>query len=406
MMQPFFVILVVMFSASYSYAEELSLKQLIELAYSQNPELESLQQKIQSTQESAKAKSALSDPMIGVSELKRGNTTRYWTVGQKIEFPTKYGLREDIQTSKASSLVHALEQKKLSLRAKIITAYYGIYAVQKIKSLTLNDLDKIKEFSRIAETKYAAGTAHMQDSMKAHFTQTQVEADLIALRQEEDILQAKLAATLGKSPPFAINIGHKELPVPKLTGTNFSQLSLEVEKSPSIKQKQEELKGAKLENTLAKWQYAPDFQFRYQGYLSGMPEDAQMITFEMSVPLWFWGKSADERATALNRSAKEYELTAVKQNLDADVATFGSRVKNQSELLDIFKTSLVPQAVTSFESSMDAYKANKITFLELLDSERSLLKVQIASYRTLTQYIDSLTQLEASVGHTVSGLGN
>ncbi|MEZ4744055.1 MAG: TolC family protein [Bdellovibrionota bacterium] len=384
------------------FAKAAHLKDVIGAAFSKNPEIQSLQKKVQAKIEYSKGQSALSDPMIGVSQLERGNVTRYWTIAQRIDFPFKYNLREKIQRSKADEVKQLLEEVRLALRAEVITTYYGIYAIQKIKELTRNDLEKIKEFSRIAETKYAAGSAPMQDSMKAHFIQTQVEADLIALNQEEDGLQARMGELVGQLSPTDFMLAKLDLPVPNLS---LSAIKLNADSSPLIKQKQVELESAQLETRLSRLGYAPDFQLRYQGYLSGDPKSSQIITLEMSVPLWFWGKTANEKAAVWQQASKEFELSNAVQSVEARISSLKSKVRNQFELLNIFKTSLIPQAVTSYESSIDAYKASKINFLELLDSERSLLKVQIAYFRTLTQYIASVTQLELSLGQAISGLG-
>ena len=399
-----FVLQLVTFS-SYAGATEALLKDLIEAAYAENPSIKALKQKILATQESAEAVSTLKDPMIGISELNRGNKTRYWTIGQKLELPQKYSLKEDIQESKSKAQNQALEQLKLDIRAEIVTTYYGIYAVQNIKKLTRDDLGKIKEFSRIAETKYAAGTAPMQDSMKAHFAQTQVESNLISLNQEEDMLQARMRAILNKPSEFLVQTKSKDLIVPKISSTELNRLTVEKQKSPRIKQKQYEIEEADQKHSLAKWQYAPDFQFKYQGRLSGEPEDTHIVSLEMSVPLWFWGKSAGEKSASMMKQSKKYELENVTQNLSSMIDALKSKVKNQSELLEIFKTSLIPQARTSYEASVDAYKANKVKFLSLLDSERSLLKVQIAFYRTLIGYIEAITKLESALGYSVSDLG-
>src|SRR5690606_8663767 len=134
---------------------------------------------------------------------------------------------------------------------------------------------------------------------------------------------------------------------------------------------------------------APDFQFKYQGQIAGEPEDSHIVSFEMSVPLWFSSKSAGTKYASALKQSKEFELADVTQNLNSEIDSLKSKVKNQSQHLTIFKTSLLPQALTSSESSVDAYKSNSVSFLSLRDSERSYLQVQVAYYRTLIQYISS-----------------
>jgi len=385
---------------SQAFAEKLSLEKLVRLAYDQNPTIKSYEHQILSLTESASARSSVQSPNIGVSEMQRGTTTRYWTVSQKIEFPTKYGLRADIQVAKRKAVEKNLSQTKLNIRSKIATLYYSLYAVKQITSLTKDDLQNVKEFSRIAETKYAAGKAPMHDSMKAHFLQTQIEADLISLRQEEEALQARLRNFLNQPPSFRLKAipTNLETPILKISKDNFKPASF------TVAQKQAEYEASKLQKQLTDWDYAPDFNLKYQDRLSGEPEESRSISLEMSVPIWFWGKTSAQREAAHRTYAKKFEVDSAIQESQTKAQELYSKVKSQKELLEIMNTGLVPQAQTSYSTSLDSYKANKSSFLDLLDAERSLLKVKIAYYRMVSLYVENLTALESALGRAVSDL--
>lgn len=381
-------------------AEDLDLGQLIQLGYEQNPAIKNYQSQIRALEEDSVVSSTLTSPTIGLSELKRGSTTRYWSIAQKIEFPTKYSLRDDIQSQKKIVTEKELAQLKLRIRSRIVTLYYAIYSVKQIISLTEDDLQNVKEFARIAETRYAAGKAAMHEAMKAHVLQTQIEADLISLRQEEESLQSRLQNHLNQPETFRISQVPDTIAIPRVQG---SQKELP-QRSPLIEQKKAEQETANLQMKLAAWDYAPDFNLRYQGYLSGEPESSHNIAIEMSVPLWFWGKTAAERSAEQSAAAKGYAVETAIQETKTQANELFTKVKSQSELLDIMKSALIPQAQTSFSSTLDAYKASKSTFLELLDAERSLLKAQITYYRMLTQYVENMTALETTLGRSVSEL--
>ena len=381
-------------------ADELSLNQLIRMGYDQNLTIKAYQAQISALAESATAKSTPSSPNIGVSELQRGMTTRYITISQKIEFPTKYGLRDDIESHKRQAKEKELDHLKLKIRSKIVTLYYAIFSVNKIISLTKDDLQNVKELSRIAETKYAAGKAPMHDSMKVHVLQTQIETDLISLRQEEYALQARLRNFLNQPNTFRIDTPPKKPDTPSI---NISHDDIKPN-SRFVQQKQAEYETAKLQAKLASWNYAPDFNLRYQDRISGEPEESRSIALEMSVPLWFWGKTAAQRSASHTETAKRFEVEAAILDTNTGADELYTKAKSQKELLDIMDTALIPQAQTSFSTTLDAYKASKSTFLDLLDAERSLLKVQIAYYRMLTQYIENITALETTLNRTVAEL--
>lgn len=394
-----YIILIVLWTgAAKGAGSELS--QLIEMGYEKNLSLKALEAQVSSLEASALSKSSLESPMIGFSQVEKGKSGQYLSIAQKFKFPTKYGLEEDLQLKKKDALLSQWADLKLKVRARIITLYFGIYSVQKIMALTEDELQTVKDFSRIAETKYAAGKAAMHEAMKAHVAQTQIEADLIALRQEDEALQARLRAYVNQPRTFRLGPFQEKLPLPMATGS-LSDLNI---KSQVIEQKKAELEASQLESELASYGYAPDFQLRYQDRIAGEELIPRSLSFEMSVPLWFWGKSSEERSATRKALAKRFEVAATIKEVESSVEELSSQVASQKSLLDIMDSALIPQAYTSFSSTLDAYKANKSSFLELLDAERSLLKVQIGYYRLLARYVENLTLLETVVGERVTDL--
>ena len=55
-------------------------------------------------------------------------------------------------------------------------------------------------------------------------------------------------------------------------------------------------------------------------------------------------------------------------------------------------------------SSRAAYSAGRATFVEFLDSERSLYEVRVSYFETLAKYVESLSELERVAGSSLSTL--
>ena len=58
------------------------------------------------------------DPMVGFSNLSRGNTTQYGTVSQKLKFPVKYALAGKAQTSRSRYKKDQYEIDKIKNQTK------------------------------------------------------------------------------------------------------------------------------------------------------------------------------------------------------------------------------------------------------------------------------------------------
>jgi len=379
------------------------LHELLKRAYGANASLLAAQSAAQAQAERAGAPIAMADPMIGVKEVDMGDPRRSWMIEQKFQLPGQSKLRSHIAQVESEAIKLDADQFQLNLRAQLVAAWYGLQAVLKIKGVSRNDLDKLRELSRIAESQYAAGTSAMQDFMQAHFMQTEIESDLIELDKEESELRARIAEIIAMEPEGEFRAGELgEIFVPTLRSD--ANLSAYRASSPGLRAREKDVESAVLATRLARWQFAPEFQVTYEQSFTDERPQERMIAMQMSVPLWFWGKSADSRAAAISHQQKEHELFAARQRTEAGVKTLLSRARNDFKMLEIIKTSLIPQATTSYEANHGAFKARRASFKELLESERSLLRVEVTYWRTLARYVESVAQLEAALGYAISDL--
>jgi len=209
---------------------------------------------------------------------------------------------------------------------------------------------------------------------------------------------------LNEKGDFSLQLPKQVLPVPDVSKELNAVTPAKATLSPHIKARQKQLEALTYEKSASQWSYAPDLQFRYQRRIGGGPADSHIFGAEISIPLWFWGNTSKVSAASHRVKAAMWNLQSTTQRVGSDLRVLKSKVMAEYELLQIFKTSLIPQALASYNSANSAYKASRISFLDFLDTERSLLKVEIARYRTLSKYIRSLTQLESKLGQIISGI--
>lgn len=390
-------------------ARAQTLGELVDLAIRNNPNIAASRENYEAESSLVAAKATLSDPMIGFSSLNRNVQTQYGTITQKVRFPVKYYLEAKSQGSRANSRKALLTAEKLRVRKEVTSLYFGIYSTQKIIQLTKANMQAVKEFARVAEKKYAAGKAPQGDSMKAHFELTQLELDLIRIKQQEEALQDKLKAAVNDQKLQRLLLSTKDLGVPRFQEQDISDSVKKLtpmlqERSPALKSELHLLDAAEWKGALGKWEFAPDFQFQFQQRIGGQPRDSQIYSIGMTFPLWFWKKGSEASAATSRRLAQEYRVKSKTLNLVAGVKNLKGRVVSGEKTLKIYKTSLIPQALGAYNSARAAYRANKTSFLDLLDSERSLYRVKTGFYKSLRQYVESLSELESMLGFSVSNL--
>jgi outer membrane protein TolC len=75
-----------------------------------------------------------------------------------------------------------------------------------------------------------------------------------------------------------------------------------------------------------------------------------------------------------------------------------ARFEAAKNLVKIYETGVLPQAQAALETARLGYEADKVDFLDLLDSQRTLREFQMEYFESLANLEIALADLERSVG--------
>jgi len=408
----FFTLIAVLALPASRAGEPLILEKALQEALSANPELAASYARASAEHSAIRAQYSPDNPRIGFMREKDMDLMQQemgpmnsWTISQEFRFPVNYFLMGSAQKSRAEASDQAALEKRFEIRGKLISTYYSLYAADRIMGLFEAQKETLRQIARIAESKYSTGTASQQDQMKAHVEQVKVENELLMARQERESMSAMLNALLNREPSDEIQLPATALPVPALTSAIDGAVSAVSKTSQRIRASEFNLREATTNQTLSKWNYAPDIMLSYQKPFTSSPSDAYAFSIELGIPLWFFMKQTSEVAAASARALeaeKSHEMLV--RDTSAEAKSLLAKAKSNASLIKIYETSLIPLATNTLNSSQAAYRAGKSSFIELLDSERALYETRIGYYRTLTQYIDALVRLEQALGRSVSTL--
>jgi len=393
-------------------AEPLSLEGALSEALAVNPGLAATAARSSVEHSAIRSQYSLDNPKIGFMRENNLNFMEQqmgpmnsWSISQEIKFPVKYFLMGSAQISRAEASDQMLQEKRLEIRGKVISAYYNVYVSDRIIALFEAQKETLREIARIAESRYATGAVAQQDQMKAHVEQAKVENELIMVRQERESMVAMLNALLNRDAYDEITLPSQDLPIPSLENVADSMLKNVMATSKRIKASKLSVRESDTNKALAGWSYAPDLMVSYRKPYSGAPEGAYAFAVELSIPLWFFMKQTSEYSAAslhVVEAEKTHEATV--RDTTAEARSLFAKVRSNGSLIKVYETSLIPLANNTLNSSRAAYRAGKTSFIELLDSERALYETRIAYYRTQVQYVEVLVKLEQVAGVRLSSL--
>jgi len=316
----------------------------------------------------------------------------------------KRSLRTSVAESGVAEAKAALEATRLDVRIRVRKAFYDLLRAEDGLHIHDEHVDIAHQAVEAARIKYAVGKVPQQDILKAQISVTRLAEHLIHFEQDIELAQARLDTLLGRDPHEPINVrGEYEtaLELPSLEALEKAAL----QSRPDLAQAEAAVEKSRKEQALANKAYSPDLTIS-AGYML-MPRGSEfrnnyMVEGSINLP---W----------LNRRKHESEIaeaTAIVNEQDAEIAAmrnaaFGQiqealvQTKAAQKLAKIYQNSLRPQAEATFHSTVIAYENDRTEFLDLLDSQMTVIDLDLAYFQVLADFEARLADLELAVGKPI-----
>jgi outer membrane protein TolC len=406
----FVVMALVLGLADFSKAEENSqpvedLNALIQEALSTNPEVLASKQRWEAAKQEIPQARSLEDPEISItqwaipSNFDIGDADETWYgIGQSLPFPGKRSLKGQISARAADAAEQEYLAKVREVVAQVKSFYYQLFLIHKVIDLHLEHQALLEEFTQIAQQKYALGQVSQQDILKAQVELLKLHNSLLVVEQEKASTQAEMNTLLNRPPQTPL--GRPE----ELSYQSFA-LSLEdlrqqaFQVRPELKAAAFMIEKSQMAKKLAKKNYLPDFmvEVMYWDVHDG-PNKWQTIG-KINLPWVFKGKyDARLRQAVLEEAQAIADHQAVGNQTLLRLQDLFVKVKTSEQLVDIYRSGVLPQAEQSLEAARIGYQAGRVDFLNLIDSERTLRDFQLEYYTALAQFNQYIAELERAVG--------
>ena len=189
-------------SAVHPSDNMMILNELINEALENNTELQASYHIWQASEKGEIYAGALPDPVLGFSVMNLPTDTytfdqepmtgKQISLMQMIPFPGKLGLKEKIAGQESYINEMSYLETKNALIEKVKSVYYELYYIDKAILKTDKNAALMRQFTRIAETRYRVGKGLQQDVLRANVEQSKISAKLIRLKQQRRNLNTQL----------------------------------------------------------------------------------------------------------------------------------------------------------------------------------------------------------------------
>lgn len=319
-------------------------------------------------------------------------------VTQELPFPTTLLLRRGVASKEAAMAEQSYRAKVREVLARARTSFAMLYVAQRSLEIFKENIDLMRRFAKVAESKYAAGHSTQSDALKAQVELTKMLNMNIIFSQEEASAQAMLNALLGRraaEPTGTAAEPDARAELGKLEEFEARALS----GRPELREAQLGTERAGRAVALARSEFLPDLMLTYRRRRMQM---AATTTHDailgLSLPLWFWKPAAMVAEAKAEREMAEAELEGMRLMTLSELRSAFVRAQTAQRLVENYRTSVLPQAEAALKVAESGYQAEKITFLELLDAQRSLLDFRVEYHQYLAEYQMRLAELERAIG--------
>ncbi len=384
--------------------EELTLQDVLALADAVNPELAAERKNIDIAAAAIWEAKLYPNPSL-LAQIEDYPTKGGGSLGDSkrvvgLSIPLVFSGRIGAATSLAEkerdiAAVHYVWRRR-EILGSVQKAFVSLLAARQHAALVRETRDLGKSFHKVTDERFKAQAIPEMELLKAAVYLAKAEIDLKLSEKDLAVALKALHAHMGNfdlsKEKFSGELGFR-FTSPSLEALRGQVLALH----PLLELASRRKEAAKLELELAKSERIPDPSFEVLAGRDG--EDASIVEAGVSIPLPLFNRNQGKIAGAEARIRKtEFEADAVRNDLLLHLTEAYRTFAVAQERVEIYRDEILPKADRALSQTNEGYKQGKFSFLDVLDSQRTLAEARIAYAAGVADLNVAVAELEKLTG--------
>jgi cobalt-zinc-cadmium efflux system outer membrane protein len=399
-------------------AQELKLEDLVAQVLERNPEILVAQKKYEAARQRPSQVASLPDPVFSPGWNSNGNplpgaglgsnptSSIGFSITQEIPYPGKQRLRANVARKEADAQFAEYEAVQLSVLSRIKQAFFRLQHYWAARDVLERNRGVLRSLLSITQIRYSSGKAAQPDVFRAQLQISLIDTKLIQLDRERHLREAEINSLL--SLPSNTPLPKPGEPhVGALPETLVDLQTAARERSPLRVRDQKMAERAETALNLARKDYYPDYAISGGYYnMAGLPP-FYSFRADIRIPLYFRSKQraeVTEQAIAVSQARHEYDATGFA--LDLRIADDYSQADTAYKLTETYRTTILPQARLTVESSLASYETGGVDFLSVLNNQTAALDYEMDFHEQMLNYHLAIVRLEEATGMDLTGGGH
>lgn len=391
--------------AGPALGEADSAEDFVRYALYHSPEVERAYQAWRAAVERLPQVRALPDPRADFEYDFRSDEAM---IGAMQEFPWPGTLRgrEEAAARGAASAWRAFEAVRLEVAERVTIAVHETAYLDAAIGITRENLDLLASLEQVIRARYRVGTGSHPELIRAQVELGELEDRLAALVALRPAIVAELNAALnrpmdaevramGRIPGRVVRESAVAL-AGVARGANSDLLALD-----ERVEEQRRLEGVARLEGMPGFGVGVEYTILENDMGGGLDGDPVKLRAGMSIPLWREKYDAGVREAMARRLAISHEREGEANRVSAGVARAWFEHTDAHRRVGLYERTLIPKAEESLRASLAGFRAGETSFLDLLDTERTLLEFAMSAERARADRGIALAKLNRLVGSMI-----
>lgn len=330
-------------------------------------------------------------------------------VSQSFPWPGLLADREDAAAMAARAAWRQFEAARLEVTERVVETLHEVAYLDAAIRITGENLELLSSFEEVVRARYRVGAGSHPELVRVQVELGQLEDRLAQLTAMRPTYVADLNAALNRATDAPVST-LAELPgrVASVDGPELAEIARR--SNPVLLALDERIEEQRIRSDVARKEGLPDFTVgldyivtdeAIDSSIAESGDDPILLSFGIAVPLWRDKYDAGVREAIARRLAVSFERADEANRITAAIQRAWFEHKDADRRVRLFETTLTPKAEESLRASLAGFRTGDTSFLDLLDTERTLLEFAVSAERARADRGQALARLNTLVGEAV-----
>jgi outer membrane protein TolC len=342
-------------------------------------------------------------------ETRVGPQKHKFGLAQTFPWFGKLDLQGEMALQAAQAERQRYEAAKLDLIFRVKNIYYEYGYLAEAINVARDNVTLLTHFESVARSKYKGGAGLQNAVIKAQVELGKLEDRLLSLQDLTRPVTAKLNIALNRPSQMSVP-APKTIPAESQDLSDEELFSLLHTENPNLKLLDFMAAKEDFAIKLTEKNFYPDMTVGVDYIDTDSrsdidPEDngkdPVIAKLSINVPIWHQkynaiGKEARARRRAVIQERKEKENALI---ADLEMALY--QLRDADRKINLYGDTLLPRAEQNVKVNQLAFTSDKASFLDLIDSQRILLRFQLEHKRAFADRAQRMAKIEMLAGGNI-----